>query len=270
MAKKPQQHRARKRFGQNFLQDEGIIRRIVGRIAPRADHHMVEIGPGMGALTEIILESAERLDVIELDRDLIPGLKVQFFNFPGFEIHQADALKFDFASLMDDDRPLRVVGNLPYNISTPLIFHLLDHKGVIQDMHFMLQKEVVERLAAAPGTNDWGRLGIMAQYLCDVEALFIVPPEAFDPMPKVDSAIVRLTPYQELPHPAKSVECLDSLVRKAFAQRRKTLRNNLKGMLDVTDLDGLGIDPGRRPETLTLQEVVALSDCLADKLNKHD
>lgn len=270
MAKKPQQHRARKRFGQNFLQDEGIIRRIVRSIAPQADDHMVEIGPGMGALTEIILESAERLDVIELDRDLIPGLKVKFFNHKGFEIHQADALKFDFSELIDDDKPLRVAGNLPYNISTPLIFHLLEQRQNIQDMHFMLQKEVVERLAAAPGTNDWGRLGIMAQYLCDVEALFIVPPEAFDPMPKVDSAIVRLTPHKELPHPAKSAECLDNLVRTAFAQRRKTLRNNLKGLLDVAEIEALGIDPQRRPETLSLQEVVALSDCLADRLGKHD
>ncbi|MDX1397942.1 MAG: 16S rRNA (adenine(1518)-N(6)/adenine(1519)-N(6))-dimethyltransferase RsmA [Oceanospirillum sp.] len=270
MAKKPQQHRARKRFGQNFLQDEGIIRRIVRSIAPQTGEHMVEIGPGMGALTEIILESADRLDVIELDRDLIPGLKVKFFNHPGFEIHQADALKFDFAELIDDGKPLRVAGNLPYNISTPLIFHLLEQRQNIQDMHFMLQKEVVERLAAAPGTNDWGRLGIMAQYLCDVEALFIVPPEAFDPMPKVDSAIVRLTPHKELPCPAKSAECLDNLVRTAFGQRRKTLRNNLKGLMDVSEIEALGIDPQRRPETLTLQEVVALSDCLADRLGKHD
>lgn len=270
MAKKPQQHRARKRFGQNFLQDEGIIRRIVRSIAPQADDHMVEIGPGMGALTEIILESAERLDVIELDRDLIPGLKVKFFNHKGFEIHQADALKFDFAELIDDGKPLRVAGNLPYNISTPLIFHLLEQRQNIQDMHFMLQKEVVERLAAAPGTNDWGRLSIMAQYLCDVESLFIVPPEAFDPMPKVDSAIVRLTPHKELPYPAKSAECLDNLVRTAFAQRRKTLRNNLKGLMDVAEIEGLSIDPQRRPETLSLQEVVALSDCLADRLGKHD
>ncbi|MBB1488447.1 16S rRNA (adenine(1518)-N(6)/adenine(1519)-N(6))-dimethyltransferase RsmA [Oceanospirillum sediminis] len=270
MAKKPQQHRARKRFGQNFLQDEGIIRRIVRSISPREKQHLVEIGPGMGALTEIILESADRLDVIELDRDLIPGLKVKFFNHPGFNIHQADALKFNFAELMDDDQPLRVVGNLPYNISTPLIFHLLDHKGVIQDMHFMLQKEVVERLAAAPGTNDWGRLGIMTQYLCDVEALFLVPPEAFDPMPKVDSAIVRLTPHKELPHPAKSVECLDLLVRTAFTQRRKTLRNNLKTLLTADEIESLNIDPGCRPETLSLQKVVELSDLLADKRNRHD
>lgn len=270
MAKKPQQHRAKKRFGQNFLQDEGIIRRIVRSIAPKTGEHLVEIGPGMGALTETILESAERLDVIELDRDLIPGLKVKFFDNPGFNIHQADALKFDFSELIDDGKALRVVGNLPYNISTPLIFHLLEQKGVIQDMHFMLQKEVVERLAAKPGTSDWGRLSIMAQYLCHVEALFLVPPEAFDPMPKVDSAIVRLTPYQELPLIAKSAECLDNLVRTAFAQRRKTLRNNLKGLLDIADIEALEIDPGRRPETLNLQEVIALSDRLADKLGKHD
>lgn len=270
MAKKPQQHRARKRFGQNFLQDEGVIRRIVRNMAPQADDHMVEIGPGMGALTEVILESVGRLDVIELDRDLIPGLNVKFFNYPGFKIHQADALKFDFSELVDDEKPLRIAGNLPYNISTPLIFHLLEQRGRVQDMHFMLQKEVVERLAAVPGTSDWGRLGIMAQYLCHVEALFIVPPEAFDPMPKVYSAIVRLTPHNVLPCPAKSAECLDRLVRTAFAQRRKTLRNNLKTLLDVADIEALGIDPQRRPETLSLQEVVALSDRLADRLGKYD
>lgn len=265
MAKKPQQHRARKRFGQNFLQDEGIIRRIVRSIAPQPDDHMVEIGPGMGALTEIILESAERLDVIELDRDLIPGLKVKFFNHAGFQIHQADALKFDFAELIDDGKPLRIAGNLPYNISTPLIFHLLEQRQNVQDMHFMLQKEVVERLAAVPGNGHWGRLGIMAQYLCDVEALFIVPPEAFDPMPKVDSAIVRLTPHQELPFPARSSAALDRVVRTAFAQRRKTLRNNLKTLICADDIASLDIDPGRRPETLTLQEFVALSDLFADR-----
>lgn len=270
MAKQPQQHRARKRFGQNFLQDEGIIRRIVRSVSPQEGQHLVEIGPGMGALTEVILEATERLDVVELDRDLIPGLKVKFFNHQGFKIHQADALKFDFSTLVDDEQPLRIVGNLPYNISTPLIFHLLDQGPVVRDMHFMLQKEVVERLAAEPASNDWGRLGIMAQYRCQVESLFLVPPEAFDPMPKVESAIVRLTPYKTLPYPAKSFECFDTVVRSAFAQRRKTLRNNLKGLMEMTVLEALEIDPTRRPETLSLQEVVAISNAYADLQGKHD
>lgn len=262
MAKKPQQHRARKRFGQNFLQDEGIIRRIVRSISPREKQHLVEIGPGMGALTEIILESADRLDVIELDRDLIPGLKVKFFNHPGFNIHQADALKFNFAELMDDDQPLRVVGNLPYNISTPLIFHLLDHKGVIQDMHFMLQKEVVNRLAAGPGSKAYGRLTVMAQYFCKVVPVLEVPPTAFVPPPKVDSAVVRLMPYEEIPHPVNDLKWLDRVCREGFNQRRKTVRNCYKSLMSAEVLEELGINPSMRPENLTLQQFVDMANWL--------
>jgi len=169
-------HKARKRFGQNFLQDTGIIRKIVRAIAPQTSDHLIEIGPGMGAITELLLEETGQLDVIELDRDLIPGLRVRFFNYPEFTIHEADALKFDFTQLRKTDEKLRIVGNLPYNISTPLIFHLLSFQGLIQDMHFMLQKEVVERLAAQPGTGEWGRLSVMAQYYCDIENLFLVAP----------------------------------------------------------------------------------------------
>ena len=180
--------RARKRFGQNFLRDAGVISRIVRAIGPRPGERLVEIGPGQGALTEPLLQAAGALEVIELDRDLIPGLRVQFFAYPDFVIHEGDALKFDFPALAAaDGRPLRVVGNLPYNISTPLIFHLLASRGAVADMHFMLQKEVVERLAAEPGGPDWGRLSVMTQYHCQVESLFVVPPEAFVPRPKVDS-----------------------------------------------------------------------------------
>src|SRR5690554_7097878 len=170
-------HQARKRFGQNFLHDPGVIERIVRSINPKPDDAIVEIGPGLGAITEEILAINPRLQVVELDRDLIPVLRTKFFNYPEFQIHEADALSFDFRELMTD-RPLRIVGNLPYNISTPLIFHLLEQSGVVQDMHFMLQKEVVQRLAAVPGDNNYGRLGIMAQYFCKVQPLFEVGPRS--------------------------------------------------------------------------------------------
>jgi 16S rRNA (adenine1518-N6/adenine1519-N6)-dimethyltransferase len=264
MASRPPVHRARKRFGQNFLRDPGIISRIVRAIAPRPGDRLVEIGPGQGALTEPLLEAAGcRLEVIELDRDLIPGLRVQFFNQPDFIIHEGDALKFDFRELRGDGEPLRVVGNLPYNISTPLIGHLLEAGDAISDMHFMLQKEVVERLAAEPGGPDWGRLSVMAQYRCRVDDLFTVPPEAFVPRPKVDSAIVRLTPFAELPWPATDEALLFSVVRQAFGQRRKTLRNNLKGLVDGEAMSALGIDPARRPQTLSVEEFVRIANHLA-------
>ncbi|MFY0991374.1 16S rRNA (adenine(1518)-N(6)/adenine(1519)-N(6))-dimethyltransferase RsmA [Halomonas sp. C05BenzN] len=265
MASRPPVHRARKRFGQNFLRDPGIISRIVRAIGPRPGDRLVEIGPGQGALTEPLLEAAGgRLEVIELDRDLIPGLRVQFFNHPGFVIHEGDALKFDFRALRGEGEPLRVVGNLPYNISTPLIMHLLQAGDAVADMHFMLQKEVVDRLAAEPGGADWGRLSVMAQYHCRVDALFVVPPEAFVPRPRVDSAIVRLTPHAEPPCRAQDETLLFEVVRQAFGQRRKTLRNNLKGRIDAADLEALGIDPGRRPQTLTVAEFVRIANHLAD------
>ena len=264
MALRPPVHRARKRFGQNFLRDPGIISRIVRAIAPRPGDRLVEIGPGQGALTEPLLEAAEgHLEVIELDRDLIPGLRVQFFNYPGFIVHEGDALKVDFRALRGEGEPLRVVGNLPYNISTPLIGHLLEAGDAIADMHFMLQKEVVERLAAVPGGPDWGRLSVMAQYRCRVDDLFSVPPEAFVPRPKVDSAIVRLTPYAELPWPARDEALLFRVVRQAFAQRRKTLRNNFKGLVESEAMEALGIDPVRRPQTLSVEEFVRIANHLA-------
>ncbi len=188
---------------------------------------------------------------------------MQFFNYPEFVIHEGDALKFDFAELKGDGPALRVVGNLPYNISTPLIVHLLSMGSAIADMHFMLQKEVVERLAAEPGSTDWGRLSVMAQYYCQVDHLFIVPPEAFVPRPKVDSAIVRLTPHEHLPHTADDPTLLFELVKLAFGQRRKTLRNNLKGRVSADTLEALGIDPARRPQTLTVAEYVAIANQVA-------
>lgn len=268
MSSKNPGHVARKRFGQNFLHDPTIIGRIISAINPKPEEHLVEIGPGLGALTEEILELAGALDAVELDRDLVPVLRTKFFRYEDkFKIHEADALKFDFSSLQNDERPLRVIGNLPYNISTPLIFHLLSFSGLISDMHFMLQKEVVERLAAQPGENHYGRLGIMAQYYCQVEKLFIVPPGAFNPAPKVDSAIVRLIPHTTLPIQAKSAELLADVVRTGFSQRRKTLRNNMKGWITGEQLETLGIDPGLRPERLSLAEFVAIADAIYDLRN---
>ena len=254
-------HQARKRFGQNFLHDPGVIEQIIRAINPKPDDAIVEIGPGLGALTEEILAVNPKLQVVELDRDLIPVLRTKFFNYPEFRIHEADALKFDFSQLMVD-RPLRIIGNLPYNISTPLIFHLLSQAGVVQDMHFMLQKEVVQRMAAVPGDNNYGRLGIMTQYFCRVQPLFEVGPGAFRPAPKVDSAIVRLVPHKTLPHPAKDLTTLQAVVRTAFNARRKTLRKALGGMVSGEQLRSLGINDGLRPENLALADFVAIADLL--------
>ncbi len=269
------EHRARKRFGQNFLEDDNIIRRIVKSIHPTADDNLVEIGPGKGAITEQLLAACPTLNVIELDRDLIPILLSQFIaRYPNFQIHQTDALKFDFGTLLTDAQqqkkpPLRIVGNLPYNISTPLIFHLLSYQADVKDMHFMLQKEVVDRMAAEPGQKAYGRLGVMVQYYCRVENLFDVPPECFNPRPKVDSAIVRLVPYEQPPFPAKNIRLLERLVNTAFQQRRKTLRNALKQLLPTEAIESLNIDTSVRPENITLQEFVALSDKLAEHLDQN-
>lgn len=254
-------HQARKRFGQNFLHDAGVIDRIVGAIDPAPDDNLVEIGPGMGALSEPLLEACPTLQMIELDRDLIPGLRTQFFRYPELTVHEGDALRFDYASIAGRG-PLRVVGNLPYNIATPLIFHLLGFRDVVRDMHFMLQKEVVDRMAATPGDSNWGRLAIMTQYHCRVRPLFTVGPGAFKPAPKVDSAIVRLVPHEELPHPAADMEKLASVVRTAFNARRKTLRKALARLFSDEDWERLGVSPGLRPQNLTLADYVMLANDL--------
>lgn len=259
----PQEHQARKRFGQNFLIDDNVIARIVQAIAPASGDNLVEIGPGQGAITNLLLEHCPTLQVVELDRDLIPRLQAKFAHCPDLQIHSADALKFDFASIASDDRPLRVVGNLPYNISTPLIFHLLQYQGLISDMHFMLQKEVVERMAAIPGDKDYGRLTIMCQYHCEVEFLFEVGPHCFRPAPKVDSAIVRLTPRARPMVPALNPKLLDTVVKTAFQQRRKTLRNALKHVVtDLACFEACAIDPSLRPEALSVSDYVNLANHL--------
>ena len=254
-------YRPRKRFGQHFLHDRHVIGRIVAALAPRAEDHIVEIGPGQGALTRELATHTAHFDAVELDRDLLAHLQSAIPSGK-LTLHSADALKFDFCRLMQEGRRLRLIGNLPYNISTPLLFHLLDQAGCIEDMLFMLQKEVVQRLAASPGGKDYGRLSVMIQYRCQVEKLFDVAPGAFTPPPKVDSAVVRLTPHATPPVAVNDEARFSQVVRAAFASRRKTLRNNLKGLLSAEQLLALGIDPVRRAETLSLAEFATLSNAI--------
>lgn len=262
MHSSPFKHRARKRFGQNFLNDANIIERIVRSINPKEDDNILEIGPGQGALTGPLLEACPSLNVIEIDQDLIPILLAQFAKYNHFKIHKQDALKFDFESLAQK-KPLRIVGNLPYNISTPLIFHLLSFQESIFDMHFMLQKEVVERMAARENEPQYGRLSVMVQYYCEVEHLFGVPPECFNPQPKVDSAIVKLIPHKTIPFIANDTQLFNKLVNLCFQQRRKTLRNSLKQLLDKEQIESLSIDTSLRPENISLKEYVEISNYIA-------
>ncbi len=255
-------HRHKKRFGQNFLNNRRVIERIVRAVDPRPEDHLVEIGPGEAAITLPLARSGARLDVIEIDRDLIPKLEKLFAPFDNITLHQADALQFDFSQLTPT--PLRVVGNLPYNISSPLIFHLLGFKHLIRDMHFMLQKEVVERMTASPGSKTYGRLSVMVQYHCDATMLFTIGPGNFTPPPKVDSAIVRLVP-RPFPVPARDEAHLEALVKQAFSQRRKTLRNTLKGLATPEDLEEVGIDPTLRAEAVPVEAFVRLSNHLVEK-----
>lgn len=251
-------HHPRKRFGQHFLHDAGVLRRILEAVAPRPGDRLVEIGPGEGALTKLLVKHLDRLDVIELDRDLAAALAARLDNPAGLTVHQSDALTFDFTSLAGPDR-LRIVGNLPYNISTPLLFHLFEHASRISDMHFMLQREVADRLTAEPGTRAYGRLSVMAGFHCRMQRLFIVGSGAFRPPPKVESALVRLVPRKLDAATTKLLPKLDEVVRRAFNQRRKILRNSLDGLLDQAAIQSAGIDPGLRPEQLPLEGFLALA-----------
>ncbi|MGH8091157.1 MAG: 16S rRNA (adenine(1518)-N(6)/adenine(1519)-N(6))-dimethyltransferase RsmA [Rudaea sp.] len=251
-------HRPRKRFGQHFLHDPGILRRIVAAIAPRPGQHVVEIGPGEGAMTLPLLREAGKLTAIELDRDLIEPLREKSRDIGELAIVNADVLTVDFTALAQG-APIRLVGNLPYNISTPILFHCLDHAAAIADMHFMLQKEVVDRMAAAPGSKIYGRLSVMLQLRCSVEPLLKVPPGAFRPPPKVDSAIVRLTPLPASALPGVDFAIIGNIVRAAFGQRRKTLSNALSSVLDARAIAAAGIDPRARAEQLPPADFVALA-----------
>jgi 16S rRNA (adenine1518-N6/adenine1519-N6)-dimethyltransferase len=255
-------HRARKRFGQHFLHDPHVINNILTAINPEPGQPIVEIGPGLGALTCPLLERVEQLDVVELDRDVIPLLKEKCGSAGMLNVHEADALRYDFSQLTSPGTRLRVVGNLPYNISTPLIFHLLEHAELISDMHFLLQKEVVDRICARPGGGDYGRLSVMVQYRCRTTSLFNVSRGAFNPPPKVESAVVRLVPYETLPWPAKDEGIFARLVNQAFSQRRKTLRKSLKGIAQDKDFELVGIDPGLRPEQLNVEQFVQLANAV--------
>jgi len=254
-------HRPRKRFGQNFLHDPVIIDRIISTIRPERSDALLEIGPGQGAITRPLLEAAGKLTVVELDRDLIAPLQEQCKTIGELTVYSANALRFDFCQVAGEQM-LRVIGNLPYNISTPLLFHLLDQQQCIRDMHFMLQKEVVERMAASPGSGQYGRLSVMLQYRCRVTPLFTIGSGAFKPPPKVESAFVRLEPYTQPVVQVSNQAAFETVVKQAFSQRRKTLRNTLRDLLDAEDIAVLGIDPSARAESLGIEEFAALANRL--------
>jgi 16S rRNA (adenine1518-N6/adenine1519-N6)-dimethyltransferase len=248
-------HIPRKRFGQNFLIDDGIIAGIISAIMPRRSDNLVEIGPGLGALTGPLLDRLDLLQVIEIDRDLIARLRQQYPP-DRLAIHEGDVLEYDFAALGQE---IRIVGNLPYNISTPLLFRFATYAGHIRDIHVMLQREVVERMVAAPGDSEFSRLSVMLQYRFDMEKIYDVPADSFDPAPKVESAVVRLTPLDPLPHPAHNETVFAEVVSRAFSQRRKTLRNTLKGMVSADQLSALGINAGARAQELSVAEFVRIA-----------
>lgn len=256
-------HRPRKRFGQNFLQDQVVIGRIIDAINPQPTDSLVEIGPGLAALTLPLLGRLNQLIAIEIDTDLQQRLLDMPQAKNKLQLVGADALTVDFSQW---GRSLRVVGNLPYNISTPLLLHLLHQVKFIRDMHFMLQKEVVSRIAARPGSKAYGRLSIMAQYYCEATFLFEVPPESFYPKPNVDSAILRLVPYQQSPYAEVAFDLLEKVVALAFGMRRKTLANNLKPLFSANQLQDIGINPGMRPEQLTVGDYVHIANAVGNSI----
>ena len=256
-------HRPRKRFGQNFLQNRHIIDSIIQALNPQPSDNVLEIGPGLGALTQPLLRKLDKLTAIEIDTDLQAHLTAMPQASNVLTVVDADALTIDYSQF---GKQLRVIGNLPYNISTPLLLRLLHYIPFINDMHFMLQKEVVLRLAAAPGSKAYGRLSVILQYYCEVEHLFDVPPTAFHPQPKVDSAIVRLTPHANPLYPVVEFTDLERLVACAFSMRRKTLANNLKPLISAAELTALGIDPVMRPEQISVAQYVQLTEFVANHL----
>ncbi|MEM9171159.1 MAG: 16S rRNA (adenine(1518)-N(6)/adenine(1519)-N(6))-dimethyltransferase RsmA [Pseudomonadota bacterium] len=256
-------HRARKRFGQHFLTDVSVIRRILDAVADSRDHAVIEIGPGLGALTEALARRSQTLSLIEIDRDLAARLREQYADSPSVCVVEADVLSVDWQALLANSPDARIVGNLPYNISTPLLFRLVDVRELIHSAVFMLQKEVVDRMVAAPGSRTYGRLSVMLQARFSLEHLFDVPPECFDPPPKVDSAVVYLEPLHTT-DPRTDSEVFAQLVTQAFSQRRKTIRNSLRGLIDTATIESLGIDPGKRPEALAIDEFATLAGAVAE------
>ncbi|NEX19145.1 16S rRNA (adenine(1518)-N(6)/adenine(1519)-N(6))-dimethyltransferase RsmA [Thiorhodococcus mannitoliphagus] len=253
-------HRPRKRFGQNFLHDPSVIQRIHLAIAPKPGERLVEIGPGQGAITEGLLRALGTLDVIELDRDLVGPLQQRLGALGDLRIHNADALSFDFRALAAAGDKLRLVGNLPYNISTPLLFHFIDQADCLVDLHLMLQKEVVDRIVADPGDKTYGRLSVMVQTYCDAQSLFRIGPGAFTPAPKVDSAFMRLRPLRPLPHEITDPSLHARIVAAAFGQRRKTLRNSLSGLIDQPLFEEAGVEPSLRAEKLDVAAFARLAN----------
>ncbi len=257
-------HIAKKRFGQNFLTDQSIIRSLVQAINPQANETIIEVGPGLGALTKPLLAQINKLHVIEIDRDIITWMKDEYakpvYAEKTLTIHNIDALKFDFSTLGEQ---LRVTGNLPYNISTPILFHLLDNLPQIRDMHFMLQKEVVERMVAVPSTSAYGRLSVMLQYHLQMEYLITVPPDAFEPAPKVESAFVRCNPHSTPPFIAQDTKLFSKVVLAAFSQRRKTIRNTLKSYLDDKAFETLELNSQLRAENLNVEQFVCISNFIS-------
>ena len=254
--------RPRKSLGQHFLHDRNIIRKIIGAIGPQPGEHFVEIGPGRGALTVPLLAAVQRLDVVEIDRALADQLE-RSYGRAGLTVHRADALRFDFRSIATAPGSLRLAGNLPYNISTPLLFHLLDHHNLFRDLHVMLQREVVERMTAPPGTRAYGRLTVALAARCRVESLFLVRPGSFTPPPQVDSAVARLVPDAALAARIADPAAFDRVLTRAFSMRRKRLANALKGLLSEADISACGIDPGARPGVVPPEGYLELSRRLA-------
>jgi 16S rRNA (adenine1518-N6/adenine1519-N6)-dimethyltransferase len=252
-------HRARKRFGQHFLHDPVVIERIVGAIDPQPGERLVEIGPGLGAITLPVLDRAGELEAVEIDRDVIAALRVTSIPHGRLRLHEADVLSFDFATLRGEGPRLRLIGNLPYNISTPLLFHLIEQRHHFADMHFMLQKEVVDRMAARAGDEDYGRLSVMLAPWLRIEPLFDIGPGAFRPPPRVHSTFVRLTPHDAPPFTLTDPALYARVVAMAFSQRRKTLRNALRGTVDETTLTAAGIDPGLRAEVIAPERFAAIA-----------
>lgn len=253
-------HKARKRFGQNFLNDDSVIEGIVRAIAPKEGDNLLEIGPGLGAITEPVAERTDKLNVVELDKDLAERLVTHPFIGKKLTIFQADALQFDFTQVMDSERKLKVFGNLPYNISTPLLFHLYEFLDGIENMHFMLQKEVVNRMCAAPNSKAYGRLSIMTQYYCKTIPVIEVPPTAFVPPPKVDSAVIRLIPKDKALRTQATPKTLNRVCLEAFNQRRKTLRNSLSNLMTAQELADLGIDASLRAENISLDQYITIAN----------
>ena len=261
---KPPAHRPRKRFDQHFLRDDGVIQHIIDEIFPRAGEHIVEIGPGEGVLTTRLAESDIRLDLVEIDRDLIAHLGGVFRDNEQVTINEADALKFDFSDLKQTEKPMRLVGNLPYNISSPLLLHLAKYADDITDMHFMLQKEMVDRMASKVGGSNYGRFTVMMQYYFDIESLFDVYPDAFNPPPKVMSAVIRVVPRKTL-LPLSDAKVLEELVKQAFSQRRKQIRNTLGQWFSAEQLADCGVNEKDRPQQIPVEAYVKLANALFER-----